>query len=520
MNVIDPLILKSECEVLGSSLDLHSKEEILNNYSDYLRDESRFQGSSTSSLIFPRNAEELQSILLSPEFSQSNIFLSGARTGVSGGAVPVLEGNSDTLLLSLEKMQTISEVLFQDEQAFVWLGAGVSLIQLEEYLKEHEPSYCFPVDPTEKWASFGGLAVTNASSARSFKYSSVRKWIQAIEVVTVSGDRFMLERGVHTLLGNSFIYKGQEYTFPSISKPHTKNSIGYSYYEGMDLVDLFIGSEGTLGIITSLKIQLSKKPHGILSLLQFFSCSERALDFVIAARERLKENTLSLEFLDEKALSYAMKGEVSFGAQISRILSHTKGGVIFAEFEYDSDETFEALIVSIESEILAIGEKMENGVCAMTETEVQEMKRFRHAVPEALNALVAERKLTIPELRKVATDMSVPSEHLHGIYKLYCEYLNKEGLEYAIFGHAGDNHFHVNMLPQSLEQMQKALELYKKIAEDVVRLGGAVSAEHGIGRLKKDFLKIQYNSTVIEGMKDIKRVFDPSWRLNRGVLFD
>jgi D-lactate dehydrogenase (cytochrome) len=382
-------------------------------------------------------------------------------------------------IVSLDKCNTISAVYQLNGSPHITLGAGVSLSVLDEYLKEHAPDLCFPVDPTERWGSFGGFAATNASGARSLRYSSVRAWIHSIEVVTAQGDCLTLERGKHKLDGSRFLYKDKEYEFPSIPKPPTKNCIGYSYEPGMDILDLFIGSEGTLGVITEVVVRLDRKPGNILSLLQFFSSPEKALSFIVAVRDRLKDAALSLEFLDDAALGFAMSGNACFTDQIEGILKNVQGGAVFAEFSYESEGEFEELLLAIEAEVAALGEEMENGVCALTETEVLEMKKFRHAVPEALNALVAARKRTHPALRKVATDMAVPKEHLHTVYHLYRSCLEAEGLEFAIFGHAGDNHFHVNILPQTPKALEQALNVYRRIASQIVLLGGAVSAEHG-----------------------------------------
>jgi D-lactate dehydrogenase (cytochrome) len=147
------------------------------------------------------------------------------------------------------------------------------------------------------------------------------------------------------------------------------------------------------------------------------------------------------------------------------------------------------------------------------------MKAFRHALPERINSLVAYRKQNIKELTKIGTDMAVPDKYLSKIIKFYKKELEKNSLEYYIFGHIGNAHLHVNILPKNIDELKLAKEIYKRFAKKVVKYRGSVSAEHGIGRLKKEFLLIQYNKREINIMKEIKATLDPESILNYGVLF-
>ncbi|HMP48392.1 MAG TPA: FAD-binding oxidoreductase [Oligoflexia bacterium] len=500
-----------------------SPESIKSGFNAYLQDESRLVGEPTDALSQPKDSFELEEILKNSR--NSDIFVSGARTGVTGGAVPCpLHNGRKSTLISLEKLNQIeSPVIESPDTAFIWIGSGVSLIQLEEYLLENLPRYYFPVDPTERWASFGGMAATNASGARSFRFGSVRNWISAIECFSVDGERFILERDKHKLDGLAFEINNKQFTFSKIPKPKTKNSIGYHYHPDMSLVDLMIGSEGTLSIFSKLKIQLLKRPFQILSLLQFFDNNDQALAFVRSVREKNNSKTLSLEFMDKRSIEFGLSGKVRFGNQIENILKSKNGAAVYTEFSYDenSDSELSDIINCIETCLSRVSASLEDGICGTTDSEIQQMKQFRHAIPESINSVVAERKKQIPLLRKVATDMAVPDEHLEDVFKTYNNHLQKAGLDYAIFGHAGDNHFHVNILPSSELELNKALEVYKVIAKEISdRLNGSVAAEHGIGRIKKEFLRVQYPESVIQNMKNIKSAFDPDFRLNPGVLID
>ena len=146
------------------------------------------------------------------------------------------------------------------------------------------------------------------------------------------------------------------------------------------------------------------------------------------------------------------------------------------------------------------------------------MKAVRHLIPESVNTLIAQRKQQYPRVHKLGTDMAVPDEHLETIIAYYKELLDKAGLEYIIFGHIGDNHLHVNILPRTDDEVDQGMELYRRFAKRAVELGGTVSAEHGIGKLKRQFLHIMYGDPGLQEMAEVKRALDPEWILNPGNM--
>jgi D-lactate dehydrogenase (cytochrome) len=150
---------------------------------------------------------------------------------------------------------------------------------------------------------------------------------------------------------------------------------------------------------------------------------------------------------------------------------------------------------------------------------MERMKKFRHAVPEAVNLTIDERRKTEPQITKLGTDLAVPDDCLERIIRLYRDGLSQAGLQSVMFGHIGNNHLHVNIIPANLEQYDAGKKLYLEWARAVVAMGGTVSAEHGIGKLKTEMLKIMYGEEGVREMLGVKRVFDPELRLNRGNLF-
>ncbi len=485
---------------------------------DFIKDESNVRGGPVAEVSFPENSQDLSDYFTSkPDFQ---FFVNGAGTGVVGGAVPISNEVNKTAIVSLSRCKNIANFQISGEHATISVGAGVTLIELETYLLEHYPDYYFPVDPTEKWASFGGMASTNASGARSFHYSSIRKWIEALSVVLVDGKILKFTRGEDRLKGLSFDFYGIKADLFEFLKPKTKNSLGYFCRPDCDVVDLFVGAEGTLGVITELKLKLLKKTNTILPILQFFPDAKAALNFVKEVRLNLKKCCISLEFLDHRSVSIALGANVGLSEQIEKITGMGNHFVVFLEMIYGSEDEFVEIYEKLESLLSSVGGDFSLSICGVDDSDIAAIKKFRHAVPEGVNKKIAAAKLSVPEIRKVSTDMAVPDSHLDDLYYLYKNVLDKESIDYCIFGHVGDNHFHVNLLPKTKAEMERSIELYAGFAMEVVKMDGAVSAEHGIGRIKKDFLRIQYSDSVIAEMKRIKRIFDPEFRLSPGILLD
>jgi D-lactate dehydrogenase (cytochrome) len=150
--------------------------------------------------------------------------------------------------------------------------------------------------------------------------------------------------------------------------------------------------------------------------------------------------------------------------------------------------------------------------------DLDKMKAVRHLIPETVNALIAQRKQKYPRVHKLGTDMAVPDEHMETMIAYYKKTLDDAGMEYIMFGHIGDNHLHVNILPRTDAEVDQGMEIYKQFAKKAVELGGTVSAEHGIGKLKRPFLRIMYGDEGLEAMASVKWSLDPYWILNPGNM--
>ncbi len=469
------------------------------SYESYLSDESRMDGETVPAIFFPENTAQVVDAVKTIRGRGGRIVVSGARTGVVGGAV----GMENASIISTEKMASrLGERRF---------GAGVRLQELPRYGSRY-----YPVDPTETSASLGGSAATNASGARTYYYGPTRDHVQALTLVLADGGVLDVARGEVTCGKGRFVLEREgganaETIVPvrGIRMPPVKNTAGLYLADEMDLIDLFIGSEGTLGIITEVEIMTAPVPTHRLFLVAYADSEDRALRLVEAVALDARIDCLAIEYFDPAAVALIQEAETFPNLPGSATCA------VYLEVLTENEGSEDALAGALSSCGISAGATWAGG----SESDMLEMKRFRHLIPEMVNDIIGRRKSDVPGLHKVATDTAVPEGRLRAFLAAARSYIEKEGMEYVVFGHIGDNHLHINLLPRSLEEMERAQRLAAALAMESVRLGGTVSAEHGIGRLKKNLLAVQFSDEEIEAMKAVKRALDPAWALNPGVVF-
>jgi D-lactate dehydrogenase (cytochrome) len=520
-------------------------ETISRNYPGYLTDESKYPGGRTQMLFFPKDEAELSAVLKNIGASGTSVTVAGARTGLVGGSVPV--GGA---LVSLERLNAITDIYYDDcaEEWRVRAQCAVTLQELDNCLltgslpwieshgteiararlarfRKDARRYFYPPDPTERGASLGGTVATNASGARTYRYGSTRNWVRKISVMLASGEFLDIPRGKYFASPSRdftvYDSAGTPHTVktPSYKPPETKNAAGIFSAPNMDLIDLFIGSEGILGIVTAIDVALVEREKKI-AMIQFVDSDERALDLVEALRTK-KEITLEfLEFYSEKAVNLLRERQVEDPKTISMPpIPAAKQAAVFIEFPFDPgvESTGYGEIVDA---VGRCGLDPENSWAAYEPRELERFRVFRHILPETVNVIIAERKKQHPGLHKLGTDLAVPGVHLREMWRTYTQRLDAAGLQWLAFGHIGDNHVHMNILPRNMEELEEGKDLYRQFAIEAIRLGGTVSAEHGIGKIKRPYLKTMYTAEQIQEMRDIKRALDPAGILNPGDMFE
>ncbi len=528
---------------------IQPSKNITDNYTDYLVDESRFSGGHADELVFTYTEKQIVDTLKYAYTSDMPVTVSAGRTGIVGGAVP--QGG---IVLSLESMNSFLGAEWDENQKcwciyaepgltitdlndildkknfeqILTLLQGKSKKQLEQFSEESN-HWFYPPDPTEQSAQLGGTVALNSSGARSFKYGQTRSFVKSLRVALSDGTLLDIERGnTFSTPDKGFIVHRNEdkilIPVPTYQSPDVKNVAGYFIQHPMDFMDLFIGSEGTLGVITRIKLALVPKPEFILCYIAFFKSEEDALNFVKTIRERTKKKSdvvdpSALEYFDDYSLNLLRQKREREGyvSSIPAFPAYANAAIYLEQEGKKEDlETYCSEYVQVLSECNAPGD---DAWGAVEETEMEKMRQFRHAVPEEINAIITERQRSCPQIHKIGTDFSVPDDALKPMMHVYRSLLNKENLEYAIFGHIGDNHLHVNVLPRNEKDFKKAKRLYLEFARTAVEYGGTVSGEHGIGKIKKELLPIMYSQKNIRQMKQVKKALDPKGILNPNILF-
>lgn len=431
----------------------------------YGKDWTKVFTPNPSAVVFPRTTEEVCRFLKVCTQFKVSVVPSGGRTGLAGGAV----ASQNEVVLSLNRMNRIGPVNLLAQTVQVQAGA------VTEAVHRHCESegLIWPIDFASKGSSqVGGNIATNAGGVKVIRYGLTRNWVLGLEVVTMQGDSLKLNG--------------------SLEKNNT----------GMDLRQLFIGTEGTLGVITEATLKLTRKPgelkvfffavQGIPEVLQLFQ-HVRKSPFQVMAFEFLTQNCLKL---------------VTEIRGIKNPFQNQYPAYVLLEVEKpeDLDSWLEGLFHT---------GLVQDGVLAQSSQEAQNLWTLREGISESLS----HRGFTYKN--DIALPISSLEKFIPEMFSIFNQ--RSSDLEVFLFGHIGDGNLHVNtMKPVSLEK-DKFIEICHHADQDLFALvkkyEGSVSAEHGIGLLKKDALKFSRSETEIEIMRGFKKVLDPLNLLNPGKIF-
>ena len=464
----------------------------------FLTDASFIREGHAERVVFPESIEEVSEVLASANRDRIPVTVSGAGTGTVGGRVAF-----GGIVLATDKLNRIKSIVHEEGGGFAVVEPAVILSDLQRAVDQE--GLLYPPDPTERGCYVGGTVATNASGARTFKYGPTRNYISRLKVVLASGEVLDLRRGAVHADARAILRLGHsiELKLPNYRRPDTrKNASGYFVAPGMDAIDLFIGSEGTLGVICEIEVRLIPKPQGLLSGVVFFADEADVLALVADSREHA--DARALEFFDNESLNFLR-------TKYPTILGNAVGAVFF---EQETNETNEESVLGQWQAMLDRHHAFPDSWFATNEPDQAKLREFRHQLPVLMNEWFAHYKQ-----RKVSTDMAVPDAAFSGLFRLYKDTLRSSGLRYTIFGHIGDNHVHVNILPRNDEEGARARELYVQFLKYAASVGGTLSAEHGIGKLKRDYLRFFFTDDQLREMATIKNTLDPNGILGRGNIF-
>jgi len=406
-------------------------------------------------------------------------------------------------VLATDRLNHIKQIVHEGQGGFAVVEPGVVLADLQRAVDQE--GLLYPPDPTERDCFVGGNVATNASGARTFKYGPTRNYIRRLKVVLASGEVLDLRRGDVRADAEGRIRLGKsiEVQLPHYRMPATrKNATGYFVAPEMDAIDLFIGSEGTLGVIAEVEVKLLPKPEGLLSGVVFFADEADVLALVREVRAHV--DARAVEFFDRESLRFLRE----------KYPAIPREAVAAIFFEQETTAATEDAVLNQWLALLDQHHALADSWFATNEPDQAKLREFRHQLPVLMNEWFAHYRQ-----RKVSTDMSVPDDAFPGLFRLYKETLQSSGLRYTIFGHIGDNHVHVNILPRDEAEGARAREMYVEFLKYAASVGGTLSAEHGVGKLKRDYLKLFYTDQQLRELAGVKKSLDPHGILGRGNIF-
>jgi D-lactate dehydrogenase (cytochrome) len=506
----------------------------LDDDSPYVTDESKIKGNADI-LLIPDNEEDIIEAVKAANISKIPITVSAMRTGISGGCVP-FGGN----VLTTEKLNKVIGVGKDDRGFFIRLQPAVTVRDLNELIRKKAYSglkditdgavkeiiagkdHFYPIDPTELNSSIGGNIATNASGPRTLKYGPTRDQVRRIRIVLSDGSVLDIKRG-------DIIGKGREFSIPFVNgsrkivipsydfNMNVKNSAGVMCRDDMDLIDLFIGSEGSFGIITEADVYITEW-HPLMSNILFFPNNEKAYAFVKELRTTgIKPEFL--EFLDVRAIDQirnVRKGDPRFTGMPE--IPDTAGACVFMDLPIDDDlrSTYSVLGKTAGKH----GGSLDDSWCGHEIRDRERFFGFRHSVPQIMFERVAAMKDKPRKLHKMGSDISVPLERLDEMVDVYNSELDAQKLDRVTFGHIGNGHLHMEIFIDNVDDFNRAKIAYHNMAVKAIEFGGSPSAEHGIGKIKKEYVQLLYGKKGEEELKSLKTQLDPDWILTPGNVVD
>jgi D-lactate dehydrogenase (cytochrome) len=492
-------------------------------YAGYFHDESRLEGRADY-IAFPEDTAQAAALVRRAAAAGLRLTVQGARTGISGGAVP-----NGGLILSTERMTRPLGFSADGGAPALRVQAGMNFDALGNFLlrglppedweagdqvcfREQGQRLRFPPNPTETTASLGGGFGTNARGPNSLAWGGTGDHVRGLTWITAAGEAWRIERGQYRFDSGGCSLPGGGRLSCDASVPAGGSCFLYPR-PGLDLIDFLAGSEGLAGFAAELSLGLRKSPAAVWGVVFFFERDEAALGFAESLRRRRDpggEALSTLEYYDRPSLELVRTLAPQSAAlrQLPPIDPRLEAAVQ-VELEGDEPDAVESALAEQLDLFLATGGREDDTWAAASPAENEKFRLLRHAVPELINTELDRLRRGLPELCKTAADFAVPPP-LAGAYReTYRRDLAEAGLRGFVFGHIAEGRLHVNILPENPEGLRRSRDLLDRWADLVVGDGGLLAAENGIGRLKRNLVFRRLPPVRLAQIRSILRTLDP-----------
>lgn len=462
----------SKAELLEKLIEIVGEDWLKTDPADletYGKDWTKAYPANPIAIVLPKDTDEVVALVQLANLHEVALVPSGGRTGLSGGAV----ASNGELVVAFDRMNKILEFNPADRQ--VVCEPGVVTQQLQQFAEQEGLFY--PVDFASSGSSqLGGNVSTNAGGIKVIRYGMTREWVKGLKVVTGSGELLDLNRGL------------------------SKNATGY------DFRHLFTGAEGTLGFIVELTLALTSKPKDPTVLVLGAEGMEPIMQVLQKFQGEL--NLTAFEFFSEKALKHVIEEK-----QLQRPFETESEFYALIEFENQSEQDIDTAMHLFET-CLEEG-WIVDGTISQNSTQANNLWRLREDISETISTFT-------PYKNDISVKVSKVPEFLQEVDSLVTS--SYPDFEIIWFGHIGDGNVHLNILkPESLAAeafFEKCAKVSNLVFEIVEKHGGSISAEHGVGLLKKPFLHYSRSPAEMAYMKAVKKIFDPNNIMNPGKLID
>jgi D-lactate dehydrogenase (cytochrome) len=515
--------------------DIRADNDIV---SGVLEDAAHYPGGHTTGVARPATEADVAAIVT----DAARVLPIGAQSSLTGGATPMGD-----LVIDLQRFDRV--VSIRPDEVVVQPGVPIGVLQAALA----RDGRFYPPAPTFDGACAGGVVATNAAGAATFKYGTTRDWVRRLTVVLATGDVLDLTRGETIAHPDGYFEVVTRegvvrVPVPTYRMPHVpKCSAGYFAAPGMDLIDLFVGSEGTLGIVTEVTFAVVAPAPRTAAVWIPLPTERAATELTARLRAAADEawrhgpdqgvDVAAIEHLDARSLAIVRDDGAARRYQVTAPDDARAALLVQVELPAQAASSPEAAYHEIANalvdgapdtplvrlcRLLATAGALDRTEIALPGDRRQtHFTAVREAVPEGVNRRVGEAKRRDPAIEKTAADMIVPFARFDESLTLFHRAFDSRRLDYAIWGHISDGNVHPNVIPATMEDVARGRQAILECGREIVRLGGCPLAEHGVGRnpVKQALLRQLYGVEGVAQMRAVKAALDPHGKLASGVVF-